>query len=253
MSIAAVCVALSLAASSATPRSAQEAPQGAPKPSELVSKCLDKLATAKTMVGSIRFIQTIGNIQVQIDTNLQYELPSRLYLHQSRKSREPWNWAVTSDGVNFSYDAPLHLPPYRPIRLTEPVKVGEKSLSCREIYFSTCGMIGDKGAPLDMALGRPEVIRQVLDQWATMTLEGETKVGDKMAYVISGDWREDAKKPVTGKFWIVVSPSGDLHRYQTRETVSFDQALGPQVVDSTWEVKFELNAKPNPQLFAVIR
>lgn len=232
----------------------QAAPAELPRASDLVSKCLARYSDCKTMTGTIRMVQQAGETRVAIETVLQYEKPSKLYVMQTKYAGESWKWAITSNGEQFSYNAPLELPPHDPrIRLVEPVKSGNKVLDVRDIFAVGSSTLGDAGFPLVAVLGTPPAVRRALDEWAGMQTTDRTRVGEQDAYVIVGQWRDGAKAQPTGRFRLVIGTEGDLFSYEKEETVSFHPDLAPMVVRTEWSVRVQPNGTVNPALFRVIR
>lgn len=236
------------------PAAGQGAPSELPKASDLVSKCLARYGSCNTLTGTIRMVQQAGEARVSIETVLQYEKPSKLYVMQTKYAGESWKWAITSNGEQFSYNAPLDLPPHDPrIRLVEPVKSGNKVLDVRDIFAVGSSTLGDVSFPLIALLGTPAAIRKSLDEWAGMQTTGRTRVSEQEAYVIVGQWRDGPTAQPTGRFRIVIGTEGDLYSYEKEEVVAFHPDLPPMQVRTEWQVRAEPNGKVNPALFRVLR
>jgi hypothetical protein len=211
---------------------------------------LARYSAAKTVDGTIVLRQTAGSVSVGVETTLRYERPARLSLRQVRRSAEPRTWWVTSDGKTFSYDAPPETAPRPGQRLIERVLPG---MTIGDLYAAASRSLGDRSAPLDIAIGRPEHLRFLTRQWATMAFAADRKLGEDRVRVIAGRWREYGDAAVTGTFEMWVEPDGTLRRYVLRETIAPDPRLGPQQVTSTWDVNLRIGVSIDPDAFKVIR
>lgn len=243
-------IGLSLVASAAW---SQDAAQ--PSPSALITRMLSFYSNAQTLTGNIRFTQTAQNTSVTIETVLQVERPSRLYIRQVLRSSEPATWLVVSDGKEFSYNTPSNLPGHVNLpRLVEKVSQNGETLDTRSIYKAGVTSIGDRSAPLDIAIGHPDDLKSLTYQWATLEYRGRRKLGDEEVDVIGGRWRPYGQAPANGEFEMYMLPTGELRRYAILESVSPQGANGAVFeVRSIWDVQIKVNGKPDPTLFRVVR
>lgn len=227
--------------------------QTQPKPaaSAMVSKVLARYAGAKTVVGKIAMVQTMGSISASVTTELQYERPAKLYIRQVRKSSDPREWMVTSDGAQFSYEMPWDLTTGRPKeRLIEDVKQQGKSLDLRDMYAAAARSLGDRSAPLDILISRSEDLKFLANQWATLGyLSGDAGP----IILIGGQWREYGQAPVSGTWQMEVTPEGDLKSYRLEEAIAPDPKQGPQKVTTVWTVDVSLSAAPDPAKFKLLK
>lgn len=227
----------------------------APSASALVSRMLAHYSSAQSLTGTIRFTQSAQNTSVGIETVLQVERPSRLYIRQVLRSNEPAAWLVVSDGKQFSYNTPNNLPGSENLpRLVEQVSQNGTTLDSRAIYKAGATSIGDRSAPLDIAIGHPDDLKSLTFQWATLEYRGRRKLGDEEVDVIGGRWRPYGEAPASGQFEMYILPTGELRRYAILESVSPQGANGTVFeVRSVWDVRITANGKPDPALFRVIR
>ncbi len=98
----------------------------------LISKAFARYDAAQTVSGTIRLIQEAKGISVQIDTELQYERPSKIYLRQVKGGSDPQQSLLVSDGIKFSFDKPLEA--LGPARFTEDVTQKGRQQSVGDLY-----------------------------------------------------------------------------------------------------------------------
>ncbi len=241
-----VLLALSVVSQAASPGSR------APNSAQLISAMLAKYAAARSLTGTITLTQSAMDHAGQLRTTLQFELPSKLYLRQDLATGQGRTWLVTSDGKYFSYDVPKLPWQDRGTRLVEPVVYRGRTQSVREIYAASALSLGDRSAPLDIAIGRNEDLRYLKNQWASLRYQGRTKLRDEDVHVIMGDWREYGDAPASGQFRMMLSESGDLRQYALSENFALP-TVGQKNVVSIWDVRLEVDAKPDPNLFKLVR
>jgi hypothetical protein len=232
---------------------------------ELVGKMLRYYDAAQTLTGTIRFVQSVGEVSVGIDTSLQYEKPSKLYIRQDRRSSEPRTFLVTSDGKFFSYDLPEGRLAVPGERLYEPVEQNGRFLGYRDIYAIVSRSLGDRSAALDIAIARLDDLKFIRGQWATVEYAAE-QPGNGVK-VVTGDWRAYASAPVSGRYTMWIGENGELKRFAQREVIQPEATVlderfrerpaqlnvGPQQVNSVWEVDLKVNGEPDQKLFKVVK
>lgn len=247
---------------------AQESPQEStqkPKASTIVSRMLEYYKKANSLVGTVHLTQTAAGKSITIDTQLQFEKPSKLFLHQVRKSSDPREWVVTSDGKLFSYNAPETVS-IRPQRLIEPVaaspgtqrKLGDYSTGVvhyvGEMYNAATYSIGDKSPLLDVAFAQSGDLKYLTGQLATMVYRGTTELAGKKVHVIIGEWRENPAVPSSGVYEMYIDEDGNFLRYVLKQDFAVPEAPQQSItVSSIWDGRLTVNAKPNPALFTVLR
>jgi hypothetical protein len=235
------------------------APQGQqPSAAELVGKTFAHYNSAQSATGKIRMTQTMMNHSVVIDTELQFERPSKLYIKQVQSSKAgSKTWLVTSDGKNFSYDPPAVVITRTTTRLMEAIEQNGRTLDYRDVYRAAVDSLGDRSAPLDVVIGRREDLDFFRNQLATVKYAGKERVGDTDVHVVTGDWREYGRAPVSGTYQMLITDAGELKRYARKETLAVNvgggQSLPPQDVLTIWDVDVKVNGKPDAALFKVIR
>lgn len=226
----------------------QDAEVSAP---QLVSKMLATYSGKKSMVGKIRFVQSVANISVSVDTAFQYELPSRIYIRQVRQSSDPASSLLSGDGKYFSYDVPRESVERQGAkRLIETVAQSGRNLTVQEIYAASASSLLDRSVPLDIAIGRLEDLKFARNQWAT--LEFVKSSNPEGLAAVGGQWRPYGSAPLAGSYEMWISPEGDLRRYVLRETISV-VGQPPQAVTSDWQISISPDGKPDPSLFRLVR
>jgi hypothetical protein len=245
---------------------------------ELISKCLAKYAAANSGIGEFTMTQTAGGKKVSIKTDLSFERPSKMFLHQSSEAVAPNDWLVVSDGVNFGYDAPGDRSTSRrrlfePIAITTSVTGEKRTLKIHSIYMAAKLSLGDVPNPFlefitqntsenQSLKGYLERISKKMD---SVPKEKELLDGT-VGYSIAGQmWfgarlKDDEGKPTdkfesVGRYEMQISKDFDLVSMKTIETMSITDKSNnlPTVVNivTTWAGKMQLNQTPSEEIFKV--
>lgn len=218
-----------------------------PSPAKLLSEMFAKYASAKTVSGTITLTQGTERETGQIVTELAYERPAKLFIRQVRATQSRRVWLVTSDGKYFSYGKP---DPTVGGRLVEPVSNEKRTLDLGGIYAAASASLGDRSAPLDIAISRREDLAAVRAQLATLDYVGTKDLGGETVHVIEGKWREYGEAPATGKFTICIGPNSDLRVYAVTEPMSIGGAV--LNVLSRWDVNLKVGADIGANVFKVV-
>jgi hypothetical protein len=235
---------------------AQDAPASG---GAIISKMLARYAGASTLVGSIKYTVKAGNQTGSIDTVIQYERPKRLYIKQTTSVGQPRTWLVTSDGKLFSYDVPNDQYLASKSRLVEKMQGALRSdgavsnFDMTDVYKASVLSIGDRSAPLDIAIGKNEDLVYLKNQWATVKLVGKVPAGDREANHIVGNWRPYGRAKVAGTYEMFITDEGDLLRFVRHEMVAPDGGGVPIPVDSIWDVNLTVGGTPDPALFKIVK
>lgn len=233
---------------------------------ELVGRMLRHYDGGNSLTGTIRMVQSVQNISIGIDTYVQWEKPSKLFIRQDRKNSEARSFFVTSDGTLFSYDLPEERVGAPGERLVEQVTQAGKQLTYREIYAVASRSLADRSAPLDIAIARTDDLKYIRNQWATLEmLDREVPEGIK---AVGGNWRLYANSPASGTYemWIE-STTGNLKKYIHRETFQpntttldekfrsrkVDLNVGPITIVTVWDLDLKVGGSPDASLFKVIK
>ncbi|MCX7800754.1 MAG: hypothetical protein N2109_10480 [Fimbriimonadales bacterium] len=226
---------------------------GVPKPSELISRAMAKYAAAQTIVGTIRLTQAAAGQSGTIETTLQIQRPDRLFLRQVQNKTPAKVWLVTCDGRGFTYDAPVEAEGQKPLRLYESLNKETGRMTVQDVYRATVASIGDRSAPLDIAIGHKEDLRFVAGQWATLQLAGQTEVRGALCHKIRGLWREFPGGPAVGRFELYIDEQNLIRRYAIEQTIRLQPNQPPLQVVSVWDVDLRLDAAVDPALFRLVR
>lgn len=225
---------------------------------EVVSKMLAHYNAAQTMTGTILMTQSAMGKSVRTETVLQFEKPDKLYIKQISRSSQPRQWLVTCDGQYVAYDTPNDIRDTNEERLVEPLVSNGVKQKFTDIYRAVVRSLGDRSAPLDIAINRLEDLKFLRGQWKTVEWAGEEEVNGEKLQSVRGLWREYPDAPThSGTFQMWITPSGDLRRYAIIELVKFPLGPGqlsdPQEVITTWDARLVVDGKPDPALFKLVR
>lgn len=233
----------------------------APTSKELIEKMLNRYYAANTLTGKVRLTVAAQGATASLDTEVQFEKPSKLYIHQQKNVADPdpsrpTSWLVTSDGVKYTYDAPIltnGLGASRSgTRLKEDVldpRTGTKN-DVKMIYAVARPTLGDFSMPLDIALAHPANLRYRRGQWIDHAVTGTKEIRGKTAYIVSGKYRINQGEPESGRYQMAITADGDLLQYVESIVVG----VGSKNVEiiSQWDVDFTINGPVNPALFKVV-
>lgn len=247
-----------------------------PRASEIVSKMLSHYSGAQSITGTIKLRQGANGQMARgsMDTEIQFERPSKLYIKQVQNTADwgtitvldprgrpreaprtsPPTWLVTSDGVLFSYDTADDSPGNRQRLLEKVMPRPSEVLDVRGIYTAVARSLGDRSVPLEIAIGRTDDLRHFTRQLVTLEYAGRTKLGEEDVNVVRGQWRDvDMSERVAGKYEIFVTDQGDFRKYAIYQTVQPSKGSQPIDVVSVWDIALTVNGKPDPDLFRVVK
>jgi hypothetical protein len=239
------------------------APQEAPQDTavQVVEKALAHYAGANTIVGTVAMKQTAKGITVKSETQLAFEKPSKILLRQVYNGFEPIpNSAdvkptvirklLVSDGKIFSFDLPDGV--IGRARSTEKVTQKAYTQTIQDLYETERISLVDKNPMIDVAIGRSQDLRRLLDQWATMKLYGTVKINEQDVTALTGNFRETADSPVSGSFEAYFSKQYDLVRYVLKQKFTVPNHPD-QIVEvlSIWDSSLKVNAPVDASAFVV--
>lgn len=247
-----IAVALSILAQDGTSPSAKG----------LIEKMMSRYYAAQTLTGKIKLTVSTKAGSASLETEVQYERPSKLYLRQQKNvaspdPSQPSKWLVTSDGKTFSYDVPNERYEASPgLRLVEPVSnVRVKTVhTIASIYAAASKSIGDRSMPLDMAISNRDDLVYRRAQWATYQIRGTKEISGRQANLIGGDFRPYAGAEVIGKYQMAITNEGDLLQYVEETNVAVGEGANSQIVrvTSQWDVDLKVGGAVSPALFKVV-
>jgi len=222
--------------------------------SQIMSKVFSRYASAQTISGTVKMSQTARDVTVHINTELQYERPGKIYIHQARDGSHPQQWLLTSDGREFSYDRPEGA--FGRDRFVEWVSQNGVDQKIQDLYMAAEKSLGEQNAVLDIAVSQPNRLKLLLKQWATLSYDGRVTVNGDQVHKITGQYRENVDLPPAGTYEIDVSENYDLVRYITDERRVFSvpkQGAVELNLHTEWDSNLQVGAKVQPNLFRVVK
>jgi hypothetical protein len=246
------------------------------KSGDIISRCLAKYANVNSGIGEIVMTQSASGKKISVKTDLQFERPSKMFLHQSSETVLPNDWLVVSDGIQFGYDVPAVRTGERR-RLFEPIATigtgnGEKKLlKLHSIYMAAKRSLGDVPNPFlefitqgkeenQSLLGYLGRIKPSAEAKEKELLDGSTgySIGGQIGF---GDPTQDGNGVPTGRyesmgrFEMQISKDFDLVSMKTIETISTTDKSNnlPTVINvvTIWSGKMQLNQTPAESIFKV--
>jgi len=217
---------------------------------QIMSKVFGRYASAQSISGTIKMAQSAKNVTVNILSELQYDRPSKIYLHQTRDGSKPRQWLLVSDGKLFAYDRPEGV--LGRDRFPENVTQNGIEQKISDIYVASALSLGDMNAMLDVAICHPNRLNILRSQWATLSYQGRVTLNGDLVHKISGQYRENPTAPVSGQYEIYVNEDGDFLRYIVNERFMFPgQSKEPVDVKTVWDSTLKVGAKTDPALYRV--
>lgn len=232
-----------------------QVPQEAPTAGAVISKMLAHYTGASSLVGQIRLTVTAMKVSSTLDTIVQFEKPSFVFVRQFAEATPTDVRLIVSDGKHFSYNMKPIFGSPKGDRLIEAVNQNGIIQTCQDIFGAGAQGLKDRNLPLDLAFGKRADLQYRRNQWATHEMLGHEQVGGVDTYVIGGDWREYATALVTGTYKMWITDAGDLLKYQETGLVlpnpEVAGQLGAQQVTSTWDVDLKIGAQTDHTLFTL--
>lgn len=235
---------------------AQEPQDEAPKPSaaQVVSQMIARYHKAESLSGTIQMRQKLGDKAVGIDTYIQFERPSKLFIHQKMVGGGDREWVVSSDGELFSYEVPDDQAFARKgSRLVENVVVSGIVLNVRDIYGAAIRSLGDRSTVLDLLIGRTPDLQMRRAQWVSLHYGDMVEFKGQKVHRIAGDWRLNDRVQDVGRFEMLISPEYDLKRMVIQERLAASDASNPVFITTEWDVNIRVGSPGNPSLYRLVR
>lgn len=217
----------------------------------LISKAMSRYYDAKTLSGTIQLVQEAKGVSVGISTQIQFDQPSNIYIHQERGGSQPEQYTLVSDGKRFSYDRPGQS--LGPRRFVEDVTQHGYRQSFREMYAASVRSILDRSPALDLVIARREDLEALRQRIGARDVSGTVNVGNgKTAYVVTCNWHDIPGEDATGKIQFVIGAEGDLYQVvRTQRYRVADKMAETITITSTWNVNVSVNAATNANLYRV--
>jgi hypothetical protein len=227
--------------------------QPKPSPSRIMSKMFAHYAGARSAVGTIKMVQTAKGYTVHTETDMQFDRPSLIFIHQVRDGVKGREWFLTSDGKEFSYDRPED-ELYGHSRYVEYVTQHSTALTLGDFLLASVLSLGDVNAMIESAVASNEFLKRLSGQWASLVYRGRTTVDGQEVQAVTGQYRDNALSKITGEFEAYINDAGDFVKYVVHQHLRLGKTSGDMVdVDTTWTSNLKIDVPTNPKLYKVIR
>lgn len=219
---------------------------------EIISEMMFRYSRAVTLTGTIVLTESFQDHSVSVRTDIQYLRPeAMLYIRQTQNLPRTRTFMVQSDGEVVLYSAPYapfeeNPNPNRAPLIETLNNSSERRVSLGEVYAIGTASLRDRSTPLDLAIGRDEDLRFLVNQWATVRL-GQPRNGN---YIIFGDWRQYGDADVTGWYELEVTPRFDVVRFTKGEVFGFGDGMSGEIV-SNWVVNLDVGGAPDLERFRI--
>lgn len=228
-----------------TPQAATSQPSAG---AQLISKAFRRYYDCQSLTGKIRLTQSAKGVTLVIDTEVQFDQPSKLYVRQVRGGSMPKEATIISDGEKFSYTRPYDTLG-RPV-FQEMVTQHGYTQTVRDMYSVSAKSSLDRSPVLDIAIGRATDLREIRTHWGSPEFKGKTQVNGITANIVEGTYFDIPGEDATGTFQFLISDDGDLIRYgQIQKFGMPNKPTETFLVTSTWDADLHPNAKTNPALY----
>lgn len=212
-------------------------------PATVLSTMNRYYAVTQKMSAQVTLVQRMGEKTATIKSRLQFDRPGKFYLHQDMVGVDA-EAVVIADGTHVAYTPPRTLSQVSSRLVYET----QRTLTVNDVYALSTNSLIDRSPLLDIMVCKPEHIRYVIGQLATMKLDEKTEQGD---HVVTGDWRSHSGSVPVGTYRMVISPAGELKRYERRERIQPPGTSTPLTIVSTWTAQQNRGVIDNPALFKV--
>lgn len=211
----------------------------------LISKAMARYYDAASVSGELHLTQTAKNVQLKIDTTLQFDRPSQIVIQQVRGGSTPKRMSLVSDGRMFAYDRPEGT--YGQDRFVEEVTQKGYTQTYRDLYAASSRALVDRSPILDLIIGRREDLKVLQAKWGAKKVTGKTTLRGIEGFVIEGAYHDLPGAPATGQFQMVVTEQGDILRYSNTQRLRVpDQTNETIQILSVWDVDVKVNEKTDP-------
>lgn len=228
-------------------------PDSSPNAGQIVSDMIARYHGATTMTGTITYrVRALGAEQPAVQTEFQFESPSRLYIRQTPATSRVKPVNVVSDGTTFLYTVPVGdglIGEGEPLR--EAVNRDGVLLTVRDMYAAASRSLIDRNTPLDLAFGRMEDLQFARRQWASLRLLAPVTVDGRELYRVGGEWRAYGEAEIEGSFEMLITRESDLVRFSVTRTVATTPGSPAETLTDVWDVAIQVNGTPDPARFKV--
>lgn len=227
-------------------------------PSVVVSKMLQRYASAESLSGKIVQEVADGAGKVKTTTDVRFIRPNYVFIEQDNKGRNGLNRKLVSDDKKFMYTPPDSTPVgVKPRQflielrhLKNPANNVETVLYMGDMYNAAHVSLAPSTI-LDLAIAFPKHLEDFARiNIATIQLAGMVDVQGKQAYRITGKWRPYVgQNTETGYYELLVSTSFDVLRFSLSETYSVQGRSVKLTITETADLK--VNAEVDRSIFKV--
>jgi hypothetical protein len=225
----------------------------APKPQGITagavfSKALAHYFEAKSVSGDIRLTQTAKGVSAVVNTKLQYDRPSLVYLMQTQGGSQPATFLLASNGKQFSYSKPLQT--MGPPRFLENVTQRGYQQTIGDMYAASIRSLLDRSPILDLAIARKEDMKEVTKHFGDMVIKTKVDSPRGPAYVIEGKYFDVVGEMATGTFGATITEDGDILQLRRVQRFRIPDKLNETIeVLSVWDADLKVNAPTDPTLY----
>jgi len=221
---------------------------------QIMTKAFAHYSSAQSLSGTVNMAQSAKGVTVTIDSDLQFDRPSKIYLHQTRSGSRARQWLLTSDGSLFSYDKPENNRDFGHTRYTEYVTQHNKAQTIGDMYVASEYSLGDMNPILDVAIADVHRLKRLQDQWVSLAYAGKQNIGGQQVEKITGQYRENARSLASGEFEAYVNGAGDFVRYVLYQKISVPGASN-EIIDVTtiWNSSLKVGVQTNPSYYKVVQ
>ncbi|MBS1718129.1 MAG: hypothetical protein JSS72_10415 [Armatimonadetes bacterium] len=209
-------------------------------PAQLLTRVFMRYMTAERLTAKITLKVTTGMGDSGVmDTIIQYEKPSLVYIKQSQGSENKY---IISDGKMFTYPRP----PYvhgDSSQFIEPVVNHGFPLDTRDIYGVGAVALLDRSIPLDILMGRAVDVKQAATCWIDLRDAGTVDYNGVVARRIVGRWRPEPTGDEAGKYEILIDEKTlSLLHYKVQQMISPADQKGRILTPTTYTSDYSITS-----------
>jgi len=221
-----------------------------PDPKTLISGMIKHYYEAKTISGRTTAVQTALTARVNVITELAIRQPDCFRIAQARDGSAARNWLLVSNGTIFTYDKPDQVKG-KP-RFAEPLFQNGKKMTNRDVYQVISSAMGDKNAAIDIAFGRSEDLRALVNLWGKEWVNhGLVSVGGRQGYHLTSNMRPYVEAGYWDKVEMVIDPEFNLINYKTIQKVFPPNQREAVYVTTDMKVELTINQEIADAVFAI--
>ena len=220
----------------------------------IMTKMFAHYADAKSVVGTIKMTLTAAGESLHTNTNVQFDRPSKIFLHQTRDGLHPREWLLVSDAKSFSYDPPNEQSKiFGQKRHVEYVTQHGTSQNLGDFLSAAAQSLGDINPMIEAMISSKVWLQKLTGQWATLVYRGKVTANGQECHAITGNYRDNVSAPPSGTFEAYVTEDGEFVKYVLHQRVSVANGVrDPVDVTTTWDAVLKIDAPSDPALYSVL-